>query len=208
MYYFLGRLVLFLPLIILIIIAVLIIHRRSVKLKRFQQENERAVLERIIDTLDHNPERLNTSQHSERPQDNTQAQNIKMSCSKCGSPMEIDESQRIAFCRYCGMKEILAESDYVKEARINAEMNEKIAEEKRQAAKELYQQYHDTLRIQNKERRKNELVKALKNILGLLCGLAIVVLLVWGAIKGIGLLIDYLASKGPDYFLEVQKKLK
>ena len=48
---------------------------------------------------------------------------ISMRCKDCGGILEVDETQNVMFCPYCGSKELILESDEVKKERIrtNAE---------------------------------------------------------------------------------------
>ena len=194
MYSFFAMLVMASPIIFVSLIAVLIIHRRATKTKRIQQENERAVFEKILSSIDHDSERLNIPT-SKATQGSTSGQRIKMSCTKCGSAMELETNQQVIFCPYCGAKELIIESDSVKEARINAEMNERLAAERRKTANELYQQYRETVQTNNHERRIDDFYKLLKTVVSFVLMLGLTVLLVIGIIRGFGLLIEYMANR-------------
>lgn len=46
---------------------------------------------------------------------------ISMRCKDCGGILEVDETQNVMFCPYCGSKELILESDEVKKERIKYE---------------------------------------------------------------------------------------
>ena len=46
---------------------------------------------------------------------------ISMRCKDCGGILDVDETQNIMFCPYCGSKELILESDEVKKERIKYE---------------------------------------------------------------------------------------
>lgn len=46
---------------------------------------------------------------------------ISMKCKDCGGILEVDETQNVMFCPYCGSKELILESDEVKKERIKYE---------------------------------------------------------------------------------------
>lgn len=64
----------------------------------------------------------------------------KLKCEECGGIMDINEDKKILFCPYCGSKELIEESDEVKIAKIETELEEK-------KLLQLYEHKHKVLTI-------------------------------------------------------------
>jgi len=161
----------------------------KIKKARLDKENEKAILERIIRSVDLDADRIQIPPSTVQADAGGPVQKIKMSCQKCGSTTELDSEKQILFCPYCGAKELIVESDYVKEARIKAASREKIEENKRQAANEIYDQYQQTIRIHNQEERKNKTHRTM-TFLGSTFMLSIIsVLVILGCFYGLGFLL-------------------
>ena len=54
----------------------------------------------------------------------------KLKCEDCGGVMEIDQAKSILCCPYCGSKELIEESDSIKKAKIDADVQIKSMEYK------------------------------------------------------------------------------
>ena len=164
----------------------------KIKKARLEKENEKAVLERIIRSVDLDTDRIQIPPTIVQTANSGPVQRIKMSCQKCGSSTELDSEKQILFCPYCGAKELIVESDYVKEARIKAASREKIAENKRQAANEIYDQYQHTIQLIHQEERKNKTHKAV-TFLGSTFILGVFsILMIIGLFWGFGMLFRFL----------------
>ena len=150
--------------ILVAIIAMILRHQSKIKKYHIEKEHEKAVLERILSTVDLKTDSTEESKALVYPAVPASEHRIRMVCQKCGSNMDADSDKQMLFCPYCGAKEILVESDYVKEARINASSRERIAENKRQAANEIYEQYRQVIKTEYHEERKNKTHKMFLNV--------------------------------------------
>ena len=181
MYPIFGRLLLISPVIALIIIVMLIVrHRTKVQTRRIEKENDRAALEKIIDTINEDSKQHSVLTPSVSMKKNEQAQKIRMNCQKCGATTDLDADKQILFCPFCGAKELIVESDYIKEARIKASMNEKIAEEKRRTANELFEQYNSSIKVHHREERKDKIHKIIRLTVAGIIGVVVVLAIFFG----------------------------
>lgn len=192
MYSIFSTILMLSPVLLGILITILILNHSKKDSKRVQQENEKAVLDRIIETMDENPREVYKQEPHKRTEADGKYRVIRMSCRKCGATTELQSDQQILFCSHCGSKELIIESDYIKEARINAEMNKKIAEEKRQTANDLYDKYRQAHREYYKEVRKTTIHRTITSIVQL------ILIIIFGALLFVGFIFGIL--KLPDLF--------
>lgn len=175
-----GILILLSPLIAIVVIVALIVHHRTkVQMKRIDKENDREALDSIVRTIDHDTEQNSAPGSSDSAEKGRQGQIIRMSCKKCGGTMDLNSNANIIFCPFCGASELITESDYIKEARIRASAEIRVAEEKRRTANELFEKYRQSIRIHHREERKDKVVKWLSitasGIIITVIGIAIII---------------------------------
>ncbi|MBE5790275.1 MAG: hypothetical protein E7325_11660 [Clostridiales bacterium] len=183
---------LFFLMVAMVIIAALYLHHLfKVKKYRIEKEKEKEILDRIISTVNLNiDDTANNKNISACDQTKrSSGGRIRLSCQKCGSSMELDKNKPILFCPYCGAKELLTESDYVKEARINADAKEKIAEVRRQTANDIYERYVQSIKLSRTEERKTKTHNTLMNFIYIIGGFIALILMILAAAYGIGLLL-------------------
>ena len=171
------------------LLVVFCLAMQHLKLKKLQieKDHEKAILERVLGTVDIKADRTGPDSASDQAPVPAPGRSIRMVCRKCGSNMDTDGDRQVLFCPYCGAKELLVESDYVKEARINAASREKITEEKRRIVHDVYDRYNQAIETEHREKRKEKAHKAFLD-LGSAAGAGCLVMLAIAALFiGLGL---------------------
>ena len=79
-------------------------------------------------------------------------------CQKCGGTMDFYDKQNVLFCAYCGSKEIIIESDYIKSEYIKNQRIENIEHDRNQSKIELEKQKWDYKLKKEKIRNKYDLI--------------------------------------------------
>lgn len=85
------------------------------------------------------------------------ADTIQMKCKSCNGVLSVDEDQEVLECPYCGAKELILDSDFVKAQRIKSRSEKEIEFEKMKNEEERAQRSEEKQQIQ--EYKKSKLCK-------------------------------------------------